>query len=96
MTLKFTVLAISLTAILTGCGSGPQPMATQEMQQSFDNAIVVKQIYDASGGDFDKVPEADKKKLIERFKNEDGAKKAFAAIKNGPNSGPPAAPSASQ
>ena len=96
MTLKLTILALSLTAFLTGCGAGPQPMATQEMKQSLDNAVVVRQIYDASGGDFDKVPESDKKKLIERFKNEDGAKKAFAAIKNGPNSGPPAAPPASQ
>lgn len=89
MTSKIFVLALAVVSILSGCGAGPQPLAQAEMKESLDSALVVRQLYDASEGDFDKVPADGKKKLIERFKSEDGAKKAFAAIKSGPGAALP-------
>lgn len=99
MTLKqlFTGLAITsaFALLLGGCSAGPQPVDTDVVQKNADANTRVKSIYDAAGGDFDKVPDGDKKFLIDRYKNEEGARKAFDLIKNPPG-GLPGAPSPNQ
>lgn len=84
MTIKAVILTILATYSIVGCGAGPQPLAKEEMQKSFDNAKVVKGIFDANGGNYETVSEGDKKTLIEIYRSEDGIKKAFEAMKNPP------------
>ncbi len=84
MTIKAVVLTILATCSIVGCGTGPQPLAKEEMQKSFDNAKVVKGIFDANGGNYETVSEGDKKTLLEIYKSEDGIKKAFEAMRNPP------------
>ncbi len=92
-TFKHTLLISFIAAVLAGCGAGPQPMATADMNKSFEANTKVRAIFDAAGGDFEKVSESDKKFLVERFKSEEKAKEAFEAIKHPPG-GMPGAPGA--
>lgn len=92
MTCKQAISVLIIAFALVGCGAGPQPTADAEINKATDNAKVVRAIYDAAGGDFEKVPDGDKKKLIEIYKDEAGAKKAFDLIKNPPGGLPGAPP----
>lgn len=92
MTIKQLLTATVLSSILIGCGAGPQPVDTDTVQKNTDANKRVRSIFDASGGDFDKVPEADKKFLIERFKTEKEAREGFELIKHPPNGLPSSAP----
>lgn len=84
MTLKSLISTCGITLVLVGCGAGPQPEAKDEMNLAFENAKVTRAIYDSSGGDYQKVSEADKKKLIDLYKSDEGARKVFESIKNPP------------
>ncbi len=97
MTCKQAFSILFFAIALVGCSSGPQDVAKADIEHATDNAKVVRGIYDAAGGDYDKVSEGDKKKLAEIYKSDDAARKAFELIKNPPGgmpSGAPAAPNA--
>lgn len=84
MTFRQLISVTAIAAILAGCGAGPQAIDTATVQKNTDANKKVRAIFDAAGGDFEKVPASDKPFLIERFKDEVGAKKAFEQIKNPP------------
>ena len=84
MTIKQVLTVTVLTSILAGCGAGPQSVDTEVTQKNTDANKRVRAIFDASGGDFDKVPDTDKKFLIERFKTEKDAREGFELIKHPP------------
>lgn len=88
----FSILFVAIA--LVGCGAGTQDVAKADIEHATDNAKVVRSIYDAAGGDYDKVPEGDKKKLAEIYKSDDAARKAFDLIKNPPGGMPSGAPTA--
>jgi hypothetical protein len=84
MTFKVMILTFAAALSIGGCSAGPQPLAKEEMQKSFDNAKVVRGIYDANGGNYETLSEGDKKTLIDIYKSDEGVKKAFEAMKNPP------------
>ncbi|MBS1704099.1 MAG: hypothetical protein JST12_20720 [Armatimonadetes bacterium] len=95
MTFKQLFTGISIAFVLAGCSAGPQEVAKADIQKATDNAKVVRSIYDKAQGKFDNVDEADKKKLVEIYKSEEGARKAFDLITNPPG-GLPGAPAPNQ
>jgi len=89
MTFKQIISVLTIAVALVGCSSGPQPVDEVKTQQNTDANVRVRAIFDAAGGDFEKVPASDKPFLIERFKTEEGAKQAFEKIKNPGSGGAP-------
>ena len=92
MTFKQTISVIFVAFALVGCSAGPQQIDLQASKQATDSAVHVRAIYDAAGGDYDKVPESDKKFLVERFTSDKKAREAFDKIKNPPGGVPGAPP----
>lgn len=84
MTLKHPFPILAVASILVGCSTGAQPYATGEIAQATDNAKIVRGIYDSNKGEYDKVSATDKAKLIEIYKSDAGARKAFDLIKHPP------------
>ena len=74
--------ALALSFILSGCGSAPPAFDTGAMKEAETKAVAISGIYDAAGGDWDKVPAADKKKLIEQYKTEAAVKQLFETMKS--------------
>jgi hypothetical protein len=95
MNFKLIFSALVLVGILSGCGTAPPAIDEETIKHATDNAKVVRGIFDASGGDYDKVPAGDKNKLIGIYKDDAGARKAFELIKHPPGGGP-GAPMANQ
>ena len=87
---KLLLSLFAMSCILVGCSAGSQTYDEDAIKHATDNAKVVRGIFDASGGDYDKVPASDKKKLAEIYKDDAGARKAFELIKHPPGSGPSA------
>jgi hypothetical protein len=84
MTFRQLISVTAIAAILAGCGAGPQAYDDSKIKNATDNAKVIRGIYDANGGNYDSVPEADKKKLIDILKSDKAAREAFDKIKNPP------------
>lgn len=89
------IAAATLAIFVVGCGAGPQPLADNENKKSYENAKVARSIFDANGGDYDKVSAADKKKLIDMYGDEKAITILWSGMKNPPmgggaNSGAPA------
>jgi len=88
--LAFIAVVVFASAVLTGCGEKDAEPSKETAQQS-DRLTKIKQ---ASGGDWEKVPQADKDWLIKDvcFGNEASAKMMVGGPprKGGPNGGPPA------
>ena len=92
MTLKQTISVFFVLFALVGCGTGPQAIDMEASKKATDSAVRVRAIYDAASGDYDKVPDSDKKFLVERFSSDKQAREAFEKIKHPPGGmpgGPP-------
>ena len=84
MSTKLFISFLALACVLVGCSSGPQPLAQDEMKDAAQQNAMVRGIFDANGGDYDKVSAADKQKLVTRFKTDASARDAFEKIKHPP------------
>ena len=82
--------------VLAGCGASGQEIDKDASAKSVSNAQMARQIFDAAGGNFESVSEADKAKLKEAYNGDEGVKKLWESMKNPPIGGsapqPPGAP----
>lgn len=83
------VLVLVAAIALGGCSSGPQPIDQDFVKKSTENAKSLRSVFDAAGGDYTKIPESEKTKLIELYQSEDNLKKVWETMKNPPIGGAP-------
>lgn len=96
--MKIKALIISCLAgiLVAGCGAAGQEIDKDASAKAVGNAQMARQIFDATGGKFEAVSEADKAKLKEAYGGEAGVQKLWASMTNPPVGGgsamPPGAP----
>lgn len=84
-----TILAVITSIFIIGCGAGPQALATDEIQKSTDKAQTARQIFNTAEGDFAKVSEGDKKKLMDLYGDQKSIDIVWSGMKNPPIGGGP-------
>ncbi len=96
MKLSVVLSVIFASVLLFGCGSSVQEIDKDASAKAVNNAQMARQIFNAAGGKFDAVSEADKAKLKEAYGGDEGVKKLWDSMTNPPIGGgaptPPGAP----
>ncbi|MER3495435.1 MAG: hypothetical protein C4320_00540 [Armatimonadota bacterium] len=80
-------------ALLSGCGAGPQPMATDEMKKDENAAVKARAIFDANKGEWSALPEATKKQVADIYGGDQArAATVWGLMAHPPQSGMPMPP----
>lgn len=70
--------------VVAGCGASGQEIDKEASAKAVDNAKTARSIFDAAGGKYEAVSEADKEKLKAAYNGEEGVKKLWDSMTNPP------------